>query len=350
VIDRSTDWLTVTDAEAELLAVFGSGSGDEAAAVSVSTVPSTTSGETAAVMVIVADAPAESDPTEHTTVDPAGVHVPTVDVAAVAESPSGKASVTTTLVPSEGPLLVTTIVNDADPPAVTVVGRADFVTARSTERVTVTDLDALLLEVSGSGVVDDAVAWFVNTVPALRDDAAWATITKTADPPGLTAPACVQVTVPSTAEHPALEPAGTNVRPVGSRSLAETENAADGPWLVTVRVKLTSLPASTVAELATLASERSALPTTVVLSVLVLFDGTGSEVVDDTVAVLATGPLRVGLNATVMLTDVAAPAARVPSEHVTVEPLGVQPGLADVNVVPAGRGSVTVTAVASAGP
>jgi len=83
-----------------------------------------------------------------------------------------------------------------------------------------------------------------------------------------------------------------------------------------------------------------------------LFDGFGSIVVAAavTVAVFVTGPADEG-RVTVRVNVAEAPLASVPALQVmVVVPLHAPPGVADWNVVPGGRTSVTVTAVAVLGP
>ena len=83
-----------------------------------------------------------------------------------------------------------------------------------------------------------------------------------------------------------------------------------------------------------------------------LFDGFGSAVVAAAVteAVFVTGPGDEG-NVTVSVKLAEAPLVSVPALQVmVVEPLHAPPGVVDWNVVPGGRMSVTVTAVAVLGP
>jgi len=75
----------------------------------------------------------------------------------------------------------------------------------------------------------------------------------------------------------------------------------------------------------------------------------GSGVVETTVAVLSNDPDELGL---VMTSVIVAepPEAIVPRLQVTVPMLEVQGDVAETNVLPAGRMSVTVTPAAEAGP
>ena len=91
---------------------------------------------------------------------------------------------------------------------------------------------------------------------------------------------------------------------------------------------------------------------TVIVEVAVLFAGFGSAVVAAalTVAVFVIGPGVEG-SVTVRVNVAEAPLASVPALQVmVVVPLHAPPGVADWNVVPGGRTSVTVTAEAVLGP
>src|SRR5205809_5364319 len=87
----------------------------------------------------------------------------------------------------------------------------------------------------------------------------------------------------------------------------------------------------------------------VVVADAVLFAGFGSASLPLTVAVLVMVPAVAG--AVALVVNVAlAPAARLPTEQVTVPAEFVHPVLAETKVTPAGRVSVTVTPVAGLGP
>ena len=75
----------------------------------------------------------------------------------------------------------------------------------------------------------------------------------------------------------------------------------------------------------------------------------GSGVVETTVAVLSNDPGELGPTTTSVIV-VEPPEAIVPREQVTVPTLKEQGDVAETNVVPAGRMSVTVTPAAEAGP
>jgi hypothetical protein len=95
----------------------------------------------------------------------------------------------------------------------------------------------------------------------------------------------------------------------------------------------------------------AAAGTTVTVDVDALFAGFPSGLDVVTVAVFDTGP---GVDGRVTASAIVAdpPFAIVPSEHVTVVVALQLPwlGVADTNVVPGGRTSVTTTFAADAGP
>src|SRR5262245_51735638 len=103
-----------------------------------------------------------------------------------------------------------------------------------------------------------------------------------------------------------------------------------------------------------LMSTRSAWGVGVPVSVQLLLPGTGSVTPDGgaTVAVLASVPVKLGLTKSVSWKLAVPPVASVPVVNVTVlEPgLYVAPFVAETNVVPAGRTSVTVAPVIVLGP
>jgi hypothetical protein len=78
----------------------------------------------------------------------------------------------------------------------------------------------------------------------------------------------------------------------------------------------------------------------------------GSGVVETTVAVLSNGPDELGPTTTsVIVAELAEPLEGiVPREQVTVPMLEEQGDVAETNVMPAGKMSVTVTPAAALGP
>src|SRR5947208_390013 len=101
VMARSAEAITVVDADAVLLALFGSGSLPPMVAVLVM-VPAVAGA--VALIVIVALAPEASEPTAQVTVPEALVQVPWVEVADVKPTPEGRVSVTVAPVAASGPL------------------------------------------------------------------------------------------------------------------------------------------------------------------------------------------------------------------------------------------------------
>jgi hypothetical protein len=82
-----------------------------------------------------------------------------------------------------------------------------------------------------------------------------------------------------------------------------------------------------------------------------LFPVTGSGVVETTVAMLESGPDEIGL-VTTITTAAEPPLAMEPREQLTVLVPEQDPceGVAETNVVPAGKTSLTVTPAAELGP
>src|SRR5947207_257672 len=112
-----------------------------------------------------------------------------------------------------------------------------------------------------------------------------------------------------------------------------------------------SVPADAVAG-AVLAIERSATRWAWVLAVAellpALVSSAGLEAA--TVAVLAIGPIAVGLMCTTMVKGWVALAARVPKLQVTVPAVVVHPALAETKLTWAGSTSVTVPPLEVEGP
>ena len=94
-------------------------------------------------------------------------------------------------------------------------------------------------------------------------------------------------------------------------------------------------------------------PSTVVVAVLRLLVRLGSGEPDDTLAVLTSAPDVLEPTETTMLTVAELPGSIVPSGQLTVlVPVQGPPweAFAETSVAAEGSGSVTVTAVAAAGP
>ena len=165
--------------------------------------------------------------------------------------------------------------------------------------------------------------------------------------PPLARSALVQVKVPAAIAHPTVDVDG-DPKFTGNVSLTSGANAVDGPLFVTVNVYVTDPPAFTDAgPVFTIA--RSACGVTVVDSVDVLFDGSGSAVVLDTVAVFDSTPLTGAVPLTVA-TNVS-PLARSALVHVNTSSVIAQPTV-EVEGDPRLTGNVsdTVGATAVDGP
>lgn len=249
-----------------------------------------------------------------------------------------------------GPLLVTVSVYISVLPAVTGSGESPFVIARSAEALIVVPCDALLLPGTGSLSLADTVAELLIEPPS---DGAVTEMVMAGAVPGArlervhdTLPTpCVQI-------HP-VPVAFTYVTPGGRVSVTVTLCAVLGPLLVTVMVYDNAPPAATGSEESVLVMERFDTPVITVGSVELLFEGTGSPSLADTIAVLLMVPLSDGaVSVTVMTGAVAMP--RLALVHVSVPLTGaghVHPvPLALANAAVAGRVSVTVTPVAEFGP
>ena len=110
------------------------------------------------------------------------------------------------------------------------------------------------------------------------------------------------------------------------------------------------LPASTGSGLSDFRILRSAIALTVVFSVAVLFDGSGSVVVDDTVAEFVMMPVVPESTVTVIVYDAEPPAIIVPREQVGTPFGSLRHPVVDTKVTPAGSVSDTWTFCASDGP
>ena len=99
--------------------------------------------------------------------------------------------------------------------------------------------------------------------------------------------------------------------------------------------------------------ERSAPLTTVVVAVAVLLAALGSAVAAETAAVFVSVPLLAEDETVTTMSIVAlAPPGKIPSEQLIGVVLEHDPvlGVADTNVTPAGKASVTVTPLVVDGP
>ncbi len=136
-------------------------------------------------------------------------------------------------------------------------------------------------------------------------------------------------------------------------SATERFAASDGPLFTTTSEYATDPPATTVAG-PVLVIARSADGVTVVVAVAVLFAAFGSGVADATVAESVRVAPWAGAVTVIVITGAAAPAAsagRVQVADTFPTFVQVQPApVADTNVTPAGRVSVTERFAASDGP
>ena len=214
-----------------------------------------------------------------------------------------------------------------------------------------------LLVGTGSGVLDATDAVLVM-VPVVAGAMSTTTVITPAVAPAARGPVAEQVTDCRTAPQVQPDPvADTNVRPAGSVSDTTGALASDGPWLVTVRVYVPGSPGTSVPTW-TLVMERSAEVVTGATTEAVLFEVSGSYVVDETDAVFDTGvvPLSAGTLTNTSIGDAVAPAARGPVA-VQVRAVGavaqdhpVPEAEAKVQFAPGGTESVTTGAVAGDGP
>ena len=167
-----------------------------------------------------------------------------------------------------------------------------------------------------------------------------------------------QVTVEPLVQLPCELATEVRVVPTGRMSVTITPWARAGPLLVTTIVKVT-LPATSA--LAVLAMLRSAAPGDTVAAVLeLLFDGTGSVVVEVTVAVLVIVPVVPADTFTTIENVADAPAGSVaivqvivpvpPAAGVVHAKVGPVVWLSETNVVPDGMVSESDTLAASPGP
>ena len=155
---------TVLVALSWLLGGLGSGVRDDTTTLLVMA-PDGVEGSTLATMVMVEVAPAASVPSGQVTdrcCTPATVQFALAGAAETKVSEAGSTSATTTACASEGPPFVALMVYVTFSPACTVAGLAVLVTARSAKATTSVVSVAVLLELVGSGVGDEAVAVLVN--------------------------------------------------------------------------------------------------------------------------------------------------------------------------------------------
>jgi hypothetical protein len=208
---------------------------------------------------------------------------------------------------------------------------------------------AVLFPRIGSGVVDDTVALLVS-VPVAPEEMATKRSTLVVVP--LAIGPCVHVTVVVPVQVQPADGVEMNVTPGGNVSTTVASAASDVPLFFTATVKVAFVPATR--EPAWLfVALKSALVTIVVgPSVVELFAGVPSGVVDETVALFVTLPVTFEAIETTMSTVEVTPLASRPRTHVSeVVPVHVQPAVGvDTNVKPVGKVSTTVAFAASDGP
>ena len=237
-----------------------------------------------------------------------------------------------------------------------------LVSTRSASGVTVETSVSWLLPATGSGVVPSTRAVLLRLPVRLLARSAVTVISGATSPSPRSLPE-MQVTIWPEGEQAQPVPlAARNVVPAGSVSVTVIgARDTDGPRLVTVSVQLNGVPGTGCRAIGWLfAMARSARATTRAVSSSVLFAGTGSKVLAETVAALVSAAPAGTVAATSTTTESsgkAVLAARVSAGSLRVQRIGavpeqVQPGPpADLSVVPAGRTSVTVNGpVARSGP
>jgi hypothetical protein len=224
--------------------------------------------------------------------------------------------------------------------------------ARSADAVTVVTAVEVLFAAFGSAVVALTTAVSVS-------DAAWAGAVTVTVIVGAVAPvtraARVQVTetLPVFEQAQPVPVAETKVMPAGRVSVTVRLAASDAPLFTTTSEYATGWPATTVAG-PVFVIARSAEGVTVVDVDEVLFAGVGSLVAELTVAVFVSVAPCAGAVTVTVISGADVPVAKAARVQVT-ETLPVfehaQPvPVADTNVTPAGRVSVTVRFAASDGP
>ena len=213
--------------------------------------------------------------------------------------------------------------------------------------IAVSTVDVLFVG-TGSGVVELTTTVLVSVVADGVFGASTA-ISMVRVSPGSSVPTA-HVTVPTACVQPA--DAETNVVPAGSASVMVTPVAVDGPPLVTdnVYVKF-EFPTTFAGAFFTTLTSAEGVVGSVVVSVL--FVGTGSGVVEVTVPVFTTSPVRLWSLRTSSVMVAVASTASAPSSHVTDVVVFVHDPTDVVTLTtvrPAGKVSLTTTSVATDGP
>jgi len=212
-----------------LLDVFGSGVEDSTLAAFLITVPAAVPEETRVVSWTVTVAPDEKVPRAHDTACPLAVQSAGLDDTKCSEL--GSLSFAVTACASDGPALVTTIVQVTSEPATTGAGGACFAIDRSASGCAggawtgPTELFPRL----GSGVVELTDDEFPITAPAATSAATSVVSVSDIVPPGPRMPIGHDTVVPTAAQE--VSGSGTKLRPGGRPSVTITSLATPGPAL-----------------------------------------------------------------------------------------------------------------------
>ena len=268
-------------------------------------------------------------------------------------TPAGSVSVTVRFAASDGPLLTTASEYVTVPPATTVGGPV-LVIARSADAVTVVTAVEVLLPGTGSAVVEATDAVFDN-------DPAWAGAVTVTVIVGAVAPvasaARVQVTetLPGVRAGPAGAGRGHERHARGQRVRHRQVRRVGRAGVGDRSGVYATEPAATTVAGPVFVIARFAEAVTVVEAVEVLLAAFGSAVVDAIDAVFDSDAAWPGAVTVTVIVGAVAPVARVGRVQVT-ETLPVFEQVHPVPVAltrtsrPAGRVSVTVSALASEGP
>src|SRR5436190_2558684 len=189
------------------------------------------------------------------------------------------------------------------------------------------------------------------TKPGEMNSPTWATTVMGTDTPLANVPKLQSTIANDTEQLPCAVVADTQVMPPGFGSERVTPPTADGPALATVRLYVTSLPATAVLGPVLVTDTSNAGPVMNVLAVDELLFATGSPVVALTEAVLLTKPPGSAVMCTTSMKPADAPLASVGVVQLTVPPpptagaVHDHPAgaLTETNVSPADNGSVSVT-------
>lgn len=315
VIARSAEALIVVPCDALLLPGTGSLSLADTVAELLIEPPSDGA---VTEMVITGAVPGARLERVHDTLPTPGVQVHPVPVAFTYPTPDGSVSVTVTLCAVLGPLLVTVMVYDNAPPAVTGSAESVLVMERFDTPVTTVGSVELLSAGTGSPSLADTIA--VLLMAPLSGGAVSVTVMTGAV--AMPRPALVHVSVPLTGAghvHP-VPLALTNDAVAGRVSVTVTPVAEFGPLLATVIKYENVPPAVTGSEESVWVMERLTAGVTFVLAVELLLDKFESFTLEETLAVLLMEPPADG-PVTVMVISGAAPTARLDLVHVTSPPL-----------------------------